>query len=304
MRSSAVGHRSAVTIAPPGRPDARVRPMDVQAYYDRHTTTFLTLGHGRRTGAIHRAVWAPGITTREQAMRFVDDAVARRVADLVRSTAPVRVVDLGCGVGSSLVYLAARLPIVGTGITLSPVQSALARRRIEDAGLAARVRCLVGDFCDLPDETGSADLAYAVEAFVHATDAAAFFSQCAALLPSGGTLVICDDTVADIAVWDDPRAAARLARFREGWRAHSLLDLPDIRRLAAEAGFGEPEVEDLTPYLELQRPRDVALAAVEGLLARLPGGMTRFGHLVGGSALRACLVRGWIRYRLLTFRRH
>ena len=99
------------------------------------------------------------MTTREQAFHFVEDRIAdvvRRVA--MRSTAsragtvaaPLHVVDLGCGVGASLCYLAGLLPITGTGVTLSPIQVRAARERIESAGLSDRVTCIEGDYAIFP----------------------------------------------------------------------------------------------------------------------------------------------------------
>jgi len=34
---------------------------DVRHYYDRHTRSFIRFGQGGRAGAIHRAVWRPGV---------------------------------------------------------------------------------------------------------------------------------------------------------------------------------------------------------------------------------------------------
>jgi hypothetical protein len=39
------------------------------------------------------------------------------------------------------------------------------------------------------------------------------------------------------------------------------------------------------------------------LFGWLPLERTRFGHLVGGSALQECLTRGWIGYDFTVFRR-
>src|SRR5688572_28319025 len=141
---------------------------DIRRYYDRHTAAFLRHGQGGAAGSIHRAVWGPGTTTRLGAFRYVDDLIA----DLVRSRlpdrpAPLHLVDLGCGVGASLCYLATRLPIHGTGVTLSPVQHRIAAARIHEAGLGDRIRCIEGDFTALPAVVKQADLAYAIESFVH-----------------------------------------------------------------------------------------------------------------------------------------
>jgi SAM-dependent methyltransferase len=278
---------------------ARFSARDVARYYDRSTPAFVALGQGASEGVIRRAVWGPGVRDRSAAFRYVDDRVAAIVGDLSRTVGTPHVVDLGCGVGASLCYLAARLPLRGTGITVSSFQAELAARRARDAGLAARIDFLEGDFCRLP-AIASADVAMAIEAFVHAASAADFFAQCRALVKPGGLLVICDDFKRPTA---DPRAPLALERFRSGWHVNSLLEAGELRSLAAAAGFVHERTEDLSPYLELHRPRDRAVKVFLALFGWLPLLRTRFGHLVGGTALQTCLTRGWIGYDLALFRR-
>ena len=281
----------------------------IRRYYDRNTPSFVALGQGGSIGAIHRAVWGPGTTTREQAFHFVED----RVADVVRLVAqratiepaatvaaPPHVVDLGCGVGASLCYLAGLLPITGTGVTLSPVQARAARERIESTGLSDRVTCIEGDYEDLPDDVKAADVAYAIESFVHGPDPARFFAEAARLVRPGGALVICDD----VRRRGGGRKAERaIHRFKLGWHVNSLLEAGELRTLAGDGGFEHESTEDLTPYLELRRPRDRVIGAAVTTFGWLPLEETRVGHLVGGSALQTSLARGWIGYDLMVFTR-
>jgi SAM-dependent methyltransferase len=280
----------------------------VRRYYDRNTPAFVTRGQGGGVGAIHRAVWGPGTTTREQAFHYVED----RIADVVRVVAerlssagtapqPLHVVDLGCGVGASLCYLALREPIMGTGVTLSAVQVQAARERIDSARLSDRVNCIQGDFGDLPPSLQAADVAYAIESFVHGPDPARFFSEAAHLIRPGGALVICDDVLRSTSA---SKAERVIQRFKRGWHVNSLLTAGELRSLAAASGFGHEATEDLTPYLELGRMRDRAIAIGVALFGRPPLEGTRFGPLVGGSALQEALTRGWIGYDLMVFTRN
>jgi len=276
----------------------RFPPSDIRAYYDRHTRAFLRFGQGG--GALHRAVWGPGVRHRAQAFHWVED----RIVDLLRqetaTEAVAHVVDLGCGVGTSLCHLAAREPIRGTGITLSPEQVALGRGRVADLALSDRVTIVEGDFSDPPPNLAAADLACAIEAFVHGRSAETFFAGCARLVRPGGLVVICDDVIRPTA---DARAGRAIERFRQGWHVNTLVDAGELRACAAAAGFEHVSRTDLTPWLELGRPRDRLIAALAPLLARLPGAESRWGHLAGGSALQECLRRGWIGYELAVFRR-
>jgi SAM-dependent methyltransferase len=275
----------------------------IRRYYDRQTAGFVALGQGGREGAIHRAVWGPGVKNRTEAFHYVED----RLAELVGGLSPVdpagrprHVLDLGCGVGGSLAYLAPRVPMRGTGVTLSPVQARLATARIEAAGLADRITCLEADYTRLPATVAPADLAYAIESFVHGPSPAAFFSECARVIRPGGVLVVCDDLRR---VVSDPRAEPAIEQFRNGWQVNTLLTREELVAHATAAGFGHDGSTDLTPWLELGRPRDRAIAVFVAAFGWLPLERTRAGHLVGGTALQRGLARGWIAYELAVFRR-
>jgi SAM-dependent methyltransferase len=273
----------------------------VRRYYDRQTAGFLAFGQGGTAGAIHRAVWGPGVSTREGAFHFVEDRIVAALQEADGAEATPHVVDLGCGVGGSLTYVASRLPVRGTGVTLSPVQARLARQRIDAMGLGDCVTCLEADYTRLPASIPPADLGFAIESFVHGPSPAAFFAECARLIRPGGLLMICDDLKRPAGTG---RGAERtLRRFRAGWHVNTLITRDMLVDAAAAAGFACEEATDLTAWLELGRPRDRALAVLVAAFGWLPLERTRFGHVVGGTALQTALRRGWIAYELLRFRR-
>ena len=278
--------------------DHPVQVDGVRRFYDRNTARFRRLGEGG--ASIHRAVWAPGVSTRAGAFHHVDDVVLSLLAD---APAP-RVVDLGCGVGGSLVHLAARrADLVGDGITISPAQVAAATSLIARAGLAGRVRVREGDFVAPPADLAGADLALSIEAFVHGPDPAAYFRAAAGLLRPGGLLVVCDDVLTARGVQPSAQEATRLAAFRSGWRIGSLLTVEQLLAFAAAAGLAPVRDDDLTPYLELRRPRDRAIALLVAVARPLPLSGEYWGSLVGGDALQHCLRSGLLAYRLLVLQR-
>jgi len=279
----------------------------VRRFYDRNTPAFVALGQGGAVGAIHRAVWGPGVTNEAEAFRFVE----ARIADALRGlpTDPAaqhaadsrpRVLDLGCGVGASLCYLASQLPLTGIGVTLSPVQARVAEARIAALHLGDRVRVIEGSYTALPAEVGTVDAAYAIESFVHGPEPARFFAEAARVIRPGGLLAICDDIARPTA---DAHARRTLERFRRGWHVHSLLTAAELQRQAELAGFTHASTDDLTPYLQLGRPRDVLIDLLLPLVAWLPLEHTRLGHLDGGRALQRGLKRGWLGYNLTIFTR-
>ncbi len=74
------------------------------------------------------------------------------------ATRPGRALDLGCGTGTNVLYLA-RHGWDAVGIDFVPRAIAIARRRARDEGLAERARFVVADVTGLPDLGAPFDLA-------------------------------------------------------------------------------------------------------------------------------------------------
>ncbi|MBV1862051.1 MAG: hypothetical protein KUG77_26760, partial [Nannocystaceae bacterium] len=62
---------------------------DVEEYYEANTKRFLRFGQGGTVGAIHRAVWGPGVQTRTEAFHHVHERLLQRVGPQTR-----RILDL------------------------------------------------------------------------------------------------------------------------------------------------------------------------------------------------------------------
>jgi len=255
---------------------------DVARYYDENTAAFLARGEGGSEGVLHRAVWGQGVVDRAGALHYAHELILRQI-DTLGSPRP-RILDLGCGVGGSLLYLLERRDAEGFGITVSGEQYERARRR-------GNGRWLRGDFCRdlLPAEV---DLAYGIESFVHGSDARAFFGNVSRALRPRGRLVLLDDFLAS-----GTRDQTPVRDFIWGWHATSLLRPDEVDPMATAAGLTLLSERDLTPHLSLDRPRDRALAFFLPLVRSVLSDGPRVRSLVGGNALRKGLKQGFIEYR-------
>ena len=159
----------------------------------------------------------------------------------------------------------------------------------------AGARFEVGDFTALPEDLTGFDLAFAIESFVHADPASAFFREVAGALQPDGALVVIDD------FRTGQRPDDRLGDFQSGWHAPSLVTVPEAAALAADAGLDLVTSRDLSPMQRLGRPRDRFVHAAQPLLRRVRGRSLWAQSLVGGDALQACHRAGLLEYRLLRF---
>jgi len=274
----------------------------VRDYYDHNTERFLRWGKDEGTANLHGALWAPEVTSLGAAMHYSNELVAREIE---QCPTPVnRVLDLGCGVGSSLFYLGRRLPGVRcfTGISLSPLQIDSARQRIPETQ-KNRFHFEEGCFLQLPSERFKADFSYAIEAFAHGPDPRMFFGVQAGLLPPGGRLAIIDDCLSD--ELDPGGLSARHVRllgiYRRNWLLPGLQGRTALKSLAEEKGFRLIKDQNLTPYLRLGRPRDKAISLLVRFFGPLMERDTYLRSLLGGDAKQKCYREGLIHYRLLVF---
>ena len=274
----------------------------VREYYDHNTERFLRWGKDEGTANLHGALWPPEVTSLGEAMHYSNELVAREIE---RSPIPItRVLDLGCGVGGSLFYLGCRLPRIQSfiGISLSPVQIAHARHRAPGTQ-KERFHFEEGSFLQLVSERFNSDFAFSIEAAAHCADPGAFFATLADVLPPGGRLVRIDDDLSDQTRSEGltDRQRRLLETYQRHWLLPGLRDLPTLKALAKAQGFSLIQVQNLTPYLRLRRPRDKLIS----VWVRLMGSRMERGYyrraLVGGDAKQKCYLAGLIHYRLLVF---
>jgi len=264
--------------------------VSVSDYYDANTWKFLLAGRQR---SIHRELWAPGVTSRAEAVHHVHALVLGHLRSGDR-----RVLDLGCGVGTAGVYIARRRPVEVVGVSISAAQIRFAAKFAARSGrMQGRVWFQLADFTELPEDLAGFDLAFAIESFVHADPPSAFFHHAARALRPGGTLVVVDDVRTGDR--DDPAIDDVMA----GWHATSLLPLETVEALAADAGLTLVASQDLSDLQRLGRPRDRLIHRAQPVLRRLRHRSKWAQSLVGGDALQHCLRTGLLEYRMLRFER-
>ena len=274
----------------------------VKKYYDQNTERFLKWGKDESSFNLHGALWHPEVNSLAEAMHYSDELVAREIE---RCPHPVnRVLDLGCGVGGSIFYLARRLSRVRsfTGISLSPLQITSARQRIPE-DQKNRIHFEEGCFLQLSTDRFKADFSYSIEAFTHCPDPDIFFAVQVGLLPPGGRLAIVDDCLSD-EIRLSPRQMRLLGSYRRNWLLPGLRGFTALKSLAGEKGFRLIMNQNLTPYLRLGRPRDRAISLLVKFLGLLMESDSYLRSLLGGDARQKCYMEGLIHYRLLVFEKY
>ncbi|MQS13179.1 class I SAM-dependent methyltransferase [Streptomyces kaniharaensis] len=93
------------------------------------------------------AYWTPGAKSLEAAQEAKLDLICRKLG----LRPGMRLLDVGCGWGSLLLHAARHYGVTAVGVSISREQVALARARVEEAGLADRVEVRLQDYREIAD---------------------------------------------------------------------------------------------------------------------------------------------------------
>ncbi len=135
---------------------------------------------------IHHGLWE-GEETPEQAQQ----QLIERLASAAGLTANMRVLDVGCGMGGSSIYLARQLGCQVTGLTLSRTQLLWARLAAWRQGVHRRVTIHRQDAETASFAPASFDALWSIECTEHLFDRGRFFQSATRWLRPGGRVGIC-----------------------------------------------------------------------------------------------------------------
>jgi cyclopropane-fatty-acyl-phospholipid synthase len=187
-----------------------------------------------------------------------------------------RVLDVGCGWGSFVLHAAARHGVHAVGITLSPNQAGLARRRVAKAGLEDRVEIRLCDYRDLGasvgDETFDAIASIGMVEHVGANRIEEYARVLACLLTPGGRLL--NHGIARLR-HGDPEAGPFSERYV--FPDAAPLHLSRIQLALERAGFETDHVEGL---------RQDYIDTLSAWIDRLDANRAEAERLAGGERLR------------------
>ena len=157
-----------------------------------------------------------------------------------------RVLDAGCGVGGSSMWLASNRGAEVVGITIAPEQVVVAVKLAREAGLTSRTAFHEMDFAATTFAPGSFDVVWNLESMCHAFDKRDYLRHVHDLLRPGGRFACLD--MFGRGSSDAPAIRAMCSN----WSLPSMPSVDEVRAGLTSAGFIGVETEDLTE--QVRRP--------------------------------------------------
>jgi tocopherol O-methyltransferase len=215
---------------------------DVNRYYDLYTeSTYL---QGWDPEHLHLGIFDPARDSEydrspELALSHRQAAVRLMTAHVVGS-ARIRsadvVLDAGCGVGGTALFVAGAYDCQVIGLNLNEMQLRIAAQRAVERGLGRRATFQVCDCSEaLPITDESVDVILNIESACHYSNRKRFLAECGRVLRPGGRLAATDPMAADgLSPADRKRY---IQPFEAAWFLHDIESLASYRRLLNQAGL-------------------------------------------------------------------
>ena len=188
---------------------------------------------------LHHGYWENNESVPRAQIQLMERLAER--ADVPRNA---RVLDIGCGLGGSLLWLSEQFGCEGVGMTISPVQARMATAKAKSRGLSQRVRFEVNDANEWRPDPESFDLIWIMESSEHFADKARFFERCRQALKPGGILACCAWLRRDGPA--RPEEQPLVNTIADAMLSASLGSLSDYTRWMTDAGLKVTVAEDIT----------------------------------------------------------
>ncbi|HEY9748696.1 MAG TPA: methyltransferase domain-containing protein [Allocoleopsis sp.] len=217
------------------------------------------------------------------------------------------ILDVGCGIGGSSLYLAEKFQAAATGVTLSPVQATRATERSREAGMSnlstqPSAQFFVKDALNTGFADNSFDLVWSLESGEHMPDKRKFLQECYRVLKPGGTLIM--------ATWchrpttpDEPLTTDERQHLADIYRVYCLpyvISLPEYEAIARQLTFQNIRTADwsdaVAPFWDKVIESALTPDAIFGLLL---SGWTTIQAALALTLMSRGYQRGLVRFGLL-----
>ena len=282
-----------------GATPAHAARAGIEEYYDQTWNDYRFLWLNRRNLAFHFGYHDDTTRGHAEALLNTNRILATRAA----LQSGYSVLDAGCGVGGTSLWLAEHRGAHAVGLTLVRSQVVHGSRLAAQRGLAGRARFLQADYTQIPCASGSFHSVWAVESLCHAANKAPFYQEAARVLRPGGRLVVAEYMRAARPL--DAAGEHLVRQWLAGWAIPDL-DTPDEHvGHAAAAGLVAVTFEDFTAYTRRSLRRLYRIAWATYPLAWIARVLrlrsaTQHGNVIAALRQYQALESGYWRYGLLS----
>lgn len=218
--------------------------QEISDYYDQTEVHYKSAWDLEKSLALHYGFWRKDTRNFRESLLHMNEEMAKRG----RISKTDKVLDAGCGVGGSAVYLAKNIGCQVTGITLSQMQVDSGFKNAATNGLTDLLDFALKDYTDTNYPDQSFDVIWALESVGHAKDKEAFVKEASRLLKPGGRIIIGE--YYKKAAPFTTKEEKIFQRWLNAWAIADLPTLPEFRGYLEKHGFQDIDTPNITPNIK------------------------------------------------------
>lgn len=193
-----------------------MKEEDIIQYYDHCEVDYRIFWDLNHSHAMHAGYWDQHTKNLRDALRRENEVLAE-IANIKMGD---RVLDAGCGVGGSSIFLAKKYSCEVVGITLSEKQVQTARRKARAAYTMPLPSFQKMDYTCTSFQNESFDVVWCLESACHAESKEALVKEASRLLKKGGRLIVADGFFVEGEY--SSKECALMQRWLKGWGVTEL----------------------------------------------------------------------------------
>ncbi len=231
---------------------------EIGKHYDRNQIFYNLFWMNKKNLGMHYGFWEGETKNLHEAIINENKALAN-VLNIEKSDI---VLDAGCGVGGTTIWLAENYKVKVTGITLSQKQAKDAKSYSQKRKVSHLVSFYIKDFCNTGFTEESFTKVFGIESVCYAENKEDFLKEAYRILRPGGKLAVADFYINKPL---NERGKQLVADFCRGWEIPNLPTLDEFQNQLVKTGFQNIRVIDKTKEIE---PSSRRMFIVMGKLVR------------------------------------
>ena len=212
-------------------------------YYDTCEMDYRLLWDLDHSHAMHAGYW-------DNQTRSLRDALRREnevLAEMARIKRGEFILDAGCGVGGSAIFLAQTYGCRVIGITLSPKQVQTAQNKALQEGVQEQVTFQTMDYTCTDFSSNTFDVVWGIESVCHTNNKRLFIKEAARVLKPGGRLIVADGFAKGAP--STLQGQAKMECWLKGWGVKALDQAKTFEAGLIIEGFENIRYHDITAHV-------------------------------------------------------
>jgi ubiquinone/menaquinone biosynthesis C-methylase UbiE len=168
----------------------------------------------------------------------------RVLAKTAKITSNDLVLDAGCGIGGSTIWLAKNIRSNIIGININNNQIKIAKELAKKNNVNDMVKFYIKDYMNLDFPDNTFDVVWGLESICYAEDKKEFLSQAKKILKKDGRIIIADGFINRENLTNKEKKF--LNKWLDGWAIPNLASVNEFQKNLEELGFKNIEFKDIT----------------------------------------------------------